>query len=267
MSDNKVYFTVINNQLNKQFEFNYWAYDSTTVNDAEYKYANEFAIVKVNTIKYICFVPFNIDADAKVRAAVNVSTSQDINSTIKMKYLETEIEMEEGFIYRCNDENKFDKIAIPEGVSYRSSRRSSAKMSFAIGGHKIFDESIYSTFANGDRLILNEFYWAFDEKRKLALYQKFILRETETEYRYILLKRFSPVGSKKNLGIECSIGDLSRTVHPSNVIFGYPMKNNQFGIRYNRLGFVQTDDNQFSEYVMETLKMETIDVSGSIHLN
>lgn len=267
MSDNKVYFTVINNQLNKQFKFDFWAHDGTTVNETEYKYANEFTIVKVNTGKYICFVPFNIDADAKVKAAVNVSPSQALDSTIKMKYLETEIEMEEGFIYKCNNENNIDKIAIPEGVSYRSTWRSSAKISFAIGGCKIFDEPIFSTFANGDKLVLNEFYYAFDEKRKVALYQKFILRETATEYRYILLKRFSPGGAKKNVGIVCNIGDVSVGVHPSKVIFGYPMKGNKFGIRYNRLGFIQTDDNQFSEYAMETLRMETFNVPGSVWLN
>jgi hypothetical protein len=266
MSANKIYFTVIT-QLQKNFDFNFWAYDGTTVNDIEYKFPNEFMILRVNNVKYICFVPFNIDSESKLRAAVNVSTAQDLDATIKIRYNETEIEMEEGFIYRCNEEDGFDEIAIPEGISYRSYKRNPTKISFELNGHMIFNEPIYSTFANGDKLIINEFYYAFDERRKPAIYQKFILRETESDYRYILLKRFSPGGANRKLRIGCSIGNIIRSIYPSNIIIGYQMKGGQFGIKHTRLGFIQEDDNQFSVYAMESLGMETIDVAGSIHLN
>lgn len=266
MSANKIYFTV-NNKFNKNYQFNFWAYDATSVNDIDYKFPNEFTILNINNVKYICFVPFNIDSDAKIKAAMNISPAQELNSTIKIRYNETEIEMEKGFIYRCNEENGFDKIAIPEGVSYRSYKRIPTKISFELNDKMIFNEPIYSTFANGDKIIINEFYYAFDEKQKPAIYQKFILRETEDNYRYILLKRFTLEGVNKNLKIGCSIGNISRSIYPSNVITGYPMKEGQFGIRYNRLGFTQENDSRFSMYAMESLGMETFDVAGSIHLN
>lgn len=258
---NRVYFIV--NDGNKVVYRNFWAFDSTEIDNVQYKYPNEFTIVTVSTVKYVCFVPYNIDHNAKVKAAANITAIYKLDSTVTITYHDKEIEMKEGFIYKCNETSKtgFDEIPVPKGISFKTYIKDNAKLVFKDGANnQLFKpEPMYSTFADGDKFIFNKFYWTFDENSNLGIFQEFIWRKTDNEHQHILLKRY--VTGRDNLKIVCSIGQTTNFIYPSHVINAYPTKiKNQYNIAFNKLG-LQEDGSRFSTYVITGLGMEIFDVT------
>lgn len=259
---NKVHFIVFRN--GKQIaDRNFWAFDETVIDGVQYRYANEFTIITTNSVKYVCFVPYNINPNATTKAATNI-TRVSLDSEIMITYHDKEIEMKEGFIYRFNgDLNTFDEIPVPKDIKFKSYNKDNAKITFKdYCDNVLFDESMYSTFANGDKFIFNEFYWAFDGNSNLGIFQKFILRTTYNTHRYILLKKYITVGNYKDLSIRCSMGErfngnyIEKFIKPSRVINAYPTQiKDQHGIAFNLI------DPQNPEYVITDLGLEIFNVA------
>lgn len=258
---NKVYFIV--NDGNKVVYRNFWAFDNTEIDNVQYRYPNEFTIVITSSVKYVCFVPYNIDHNAKVKAAANITAIYNLDSTVMITYQDKEIEMKEGFIYKCNETSKtgFDEIPVPKGISFKTYIKDNAKLVFTnkSGNREFFSEPLYSTFANGDKFILNKFYWTLDEGSNLGIFQEFILRKTYNEHQYILLRKYAIASNNKALQIGCFVRVrdydheyTKRNIYPSRVIIGYPdKKTDGYGIAFNLI-----DSQQTSGYVITKLGLE-----------
>lgn len=270
---NKVLFIVNDGYRIK--ERNFWAFDSTEIGGIQYRHANEFTIVKGHIVekdnvkkdvKYICFIPYNIDQNASVKAMSTIAwVNGNLASNIMIKYHDVETKMQEGFTYKFNENrNEFDVIPVPDGISFKTYNKNTARIAFKndTGKEEFFNEPMFSTFADGDKFVLNKFYWAFDEESKLAIFQEFILRTRSDEHRRILLKKYVSNGDNKELTIRCSIGQTEFKINPSSVINAYPKGNNNYGIAFSLIG-LQQDDQRISEYDITELGLEIFDVTNN----